>query len=140
ARQRAALACIVFALDLDAADARAGRLVAQTTRVSDAVGMLTPSELAVLAPATAHAGAVQLAERVGTVLREAIGKGVLPKGSTLRVGYEAVANLTYTPVDPAELLVRASAALRSGQPEPGHAWVRRFEAALPAASRSSRAS
>ncbi len=127
ARQRGALACIVFALDPDPADARAGQLVAQTTRVSDVVGMLTPSELAVLAPATEHAGAVQLAERVGGVLRKAIGRGVLPPGSTLQVGYDAVANLTYTPVDPAELLAHASAALRSGQPERGHAWVRRFE-------------
>jgi len=128
ARQRAALACVVFGFDPDPAPPRAARLLTHTARLSDVVGALAPGELAVLAPATQPAGAVKLAERVGGVLRRAIAGGVLPSGSTLRIGYDAVANLMYSPMDPAELLVHASAALRAGRPEPGHAWVRRFDA------------
>ncbi|HET7296305.1 MAG TPA: hypothetical protein VFI66_04140, partial [Gemmatimonadales bacterium] len=56
------------------------------------------------------------------------GTPLLP-GTTLRVGYDAVANLTYAPTDPVDVLVRASAAVRSGVPEPGSPWVRRFDGA-----------
>jgi DNA-binding response OmpR family regulator len=129
ARQRAGLACVVFAFDPDSdpADSRAGRLLTHAARLSDVVGTLAPSELALLAPATRHAGAVKLAERVGGVLRRAIDGGVFRRGSTLRAGYDAVANLTYRPMDPVELLMHASAALRAGTPEPGRAWVRRYD-------------
>jgi hypothetical protein len=44
------------------------------------------------------------------------------------VGYDAVVNLKYAPVDPVALLGRAAAAVRHGRPEPGYPWVRRFDA------------
>jgi len=44
----------------------------------------------------------------------------------VRFGYEAVANVGYAPIEPAELLVRASAAVRTGKAEVG-GWIRRFE-------------
>lgn len=131
ARKHGALACVVLALETDRADPKAGSLVAQTARVSDVVGALSPTEFGVLAPATEHAGAVKLAQRVGSVLCGAIGGGgVLAPGSTLRAGFDAVANFTYSPIDPVELLARAAAAVRNGKPEPGYPWVRRFDVSL----------
>ena len=122
ARKHGALACIVFGLDNDAT---AGSLVVRATRVSDVVGALSPTEVAVLAPGTDAGGAVRLAHRVGA----AVGAGAtLPPALTLRAGYEAVDNLTYSPIDPVELLTRAAAALRHGAPDPRSPRVRRFDA------------
>jgi hypothetical protein len=44
----------------------------------------------------------------------------------VRFGYEAVSNLGYAPVEPVELLVRASTALRTGKAEGGGS-IRRFD-------------
>jgi hypothetical protein len=44
----------------------------------------------------------------------------------VRFGYEAVSNLGYAPVEPVELLVRASTALRTGRAEAGGS-IRRFD-------------
>jgi len=129
ARHHAGLACVVFAVDGQPADARAGNLLAHTARVCDVVGALGPSEFAVLAPATDDAGAVKLAQRVASALCETpgAGHGQVTPGPSLRVGYDAVVNLKYSPIDPAALLGRAAAALRNGRPEPGYPWVRRFD-------------
>ncbi len=126
-RNRGALACVVFAMDADPPDPKAGSLVAQAARLSDVVGALGPTEFAVLAPGTDDAGALKLADRIGGTLREAI-RGTGPRVSwpTLRIGYDAVANLKYSPIDPIGLLARAAAAVRSGKPEPDYPWVRRF--------------
>ena len=128
AREHGALACVVFALSTDPPVPKAGSLLVYTARLSDVVGVMSPTEFAVLAPATNHAGAVKLAERVGSALCRAVGDGaVLVPGSTLRAGYDAVGNLGYAPIDPAELLAHATAAVRVGQSEPDCPWVRRFE-------------
>ena len=128
-RQRGALACVVVALETDRADPTAAGVVAQAVRASDVVGALGPTEFAVVAPATDDAGAVQLAQRIGAALRETFGEGALAGASelTLRAGYDAVGNLGYSPIDPVALLLRATTALRSGKPEPGCPWVRRFD-------------
>lgn len=129
ARHHSALACVVFDVEAEAADPRAGTLVQHAARLSDVVGTLGPSEFAVLAPATDETGAVKLAERVAGALRAAAGGGSLhAHGSTLHVGYDAVSNLKYSPIDPVALLARAAAAVRNGKPEPGYLWVRRFDA------------
>jgi PleD family two-component response regulator len=134
ARRHGALACVVFAIDTDPVDPKVPGLLVRAARVSDVVGALGPHEFAVLAPATDHAGAVRLAHRGAEALQEATAGGAkLVAGTTLRVGYEAVANLKYSPTDPVEVMVRASSAVRSGAPEPGAPWVRRFDAAPPAA-------
>src|SRR5438552_965560 len=52
-----------------------------------------------------------------------------PTGSgplRVRCGYEAVANVGYAPIEPVDLLVRASTALRTGRAE-GANWLRRFD-------------
>ena len=130
ARHHGALACIVFAVDSNPSDPRAGNLVAQTARVCDVVGSLGPGEFAVLAPGTSDAGAIRLAQRVASALCASPGgsrENTVTPGPGLRVGYDAVVNLKYAPVDPVALLGRAAAAVRNGRPEPGYPWVRRFD-------------
>ncbi len=129
ARKHGALACVVVAVETDPASAKVGILLARTARVSDVVGALGPTEFAVLAPATDQAGAVKLATRVVTAL-EPVGGERSASDSPIRVGYDAVANLGYAPIDPVQLLARASLAVRSGVPEPGYAWLRRFDGAV----------
>lgn len=129
ARHHGALACVVIHVEATPADPRAGHLVAQTARVCDVVGSMGPGEFAVLAPGTADAGAIRFAQRVASALTASPGGGqenaVTPG---LRVGYDAVVNLKYAPIDPVALLGRAAAAVRNGRPEPGYPWVRRFDA------------
>lgn len=130
ARRHGGLACVVFSIDADPVDARVPRTIARAARVSDVVGAFSATEFAVLAPATDEAGAVRLAHRVANALRDVTADTVpLLPGTTLRAGYDAVANLKYSPTDPVELLVRANAAVRGGTPEPGAPWVRRFDGA-----------
>jgi len=125
-RGHGALACVVFDLETGPGGPDAGTLMARATRVCDIVGAWSPTEIAVLAPATDHAGAVKLAQRVAQVLGMATGAGQLGPESTLRAGYDAVDNFTYLPVDPVDLLTRAAAAVKNGIPDPGLPWVRRF--------------
>jgi len=89
------------------------------------LGALSPTEVAVLAPGTDSAGAVKLAHRIGAAMN---GGAASPRAAQLRAGYAAVDNLTYTPIDPVELLTRAATAVRTGAPDPHSPWVRRFEA------------
>src|SRR4029077_21107970 len=124
ARARGGLACVVFAVEADPADPKAGSVVARSARVSDVVGTLSPTEFAVLAPGTDHAGAVNLAHRIGDALGD---------GGSVNGGYDPVPNLKYSPIDPVPLLLRATTAVRTGTPEPGCAWMRRFDEAKAAA-------
>src|SRR6266550_2437401 len=90
-RARGGLACVVFALDAEPADPKAGSIVVRRARVSDVVGALSPTEFAVLAPATDHAGAVKLAQRIGAALLEVIGaNGSSAAARALQIGYHAV--------------------------------------------------
>ena len=131
ARQHAGLACVVFALQ-GPPDPEAGSLLAQAVRASDLVGVLSRSELAVVAPGTREAGAVRLAQHVAPILRERTrsgGPGGVAAPLALRAGYDAVENLRYSPMDPIELLARASTAVRTGDPETVAPWIRRFDPA-----------
>jgi hypothetical protein len=127
-RKHGALGCVVFSLEAAVPDLETASLVARSTRVSDVVGSLGPAEFAVLAPGTDGVGMVQLALRVGHALSNgAGGRTAFVPGATLRAGYDAVANFTYAPMDPVELLGRASTAVRTGKPEAEYTWVRRYE-------------
>src|SRR5438034_9323145 len=124
-RARGGLACVVFALDADPAEPKAGSIVVRSARVSDVVGALSPTEFAVLAPGTDQAGAVKLAKRIGGALRDVVGaSGSLASAPALQIGYDAVPNLKYSPIDPVALLLRATTAVRTGTPEPGCSWMR----------------
>ena len=130
AREHGGMACVVFSIAGDAHDPRVGGLVSQSSRVSDVVGALSEREIAVLAPGTDQAGVLQLARRVAATLgRNGNGAGGVP---VLRAGYDAVANLSYTPMDPVELIHRAAIAVHNGQPESALTWLRRYEARVAA--------
>jgi DNA-binding response OmpR family regulator len=133
ARRHGAMSCVVFSLDVDPSEARVGPIIVRSVRLSDVVGVLGATEFGLLAPGSDKTGAAKLARRVARVLRESVGDGnVIVPGRTLWIGYDAVANLGYTPVDPAELLVRAAAAVQHGEPEPDVSWISR--AAAPGAN------
>jgi diguanylate cyclase (GGDEF)-like protein len=146
-RDHGALACVVLALDVEATggaspDARTDSALARsvqrlevTARRSDVIGALGPAEFAVLAPGTDATGARRLAERLAGSLEVAAGSANGSPGTLVRVrcGYEAVANLGYTPIEPAALLARAATALRTGRAETG-GWVRRYAEGPAAAS------
>src|ERR1044071_2140081 len=125
-RTRGALACVVFALDAPPPDARAGAVIARAARVSDIVGVLGPSEFALLAPLTDDRGAVRVARRVARALCDATESGgPVTEGATLRVGFDVATNLAYQPIDPIVLLPRAAAAAHAGRPDPEHPWMPR---------------
>src|SRR5881296_484259 len=125
----AALACVALAPvgDGTADGAGAVQLVARVLRASgrrsDAIGRIGPSEFAVVAPGTDGAGAVMLAQRVAKAVRAASGA----EPPALRAGYDAVGNTRYTPVEPKNLLARATSALRIAKGEAGANWIRAFD-------------
>lgn len=125
----AALACIALAVVGEAGreDAQAaglvGRVLKAAGRRSDAIGRLGPGEFAIVAPGTNAAGAVQLAQRLAHAVRAAApGAQSLP----LRVGYDAVGNTRYTPVEPKNLLSRATSALRAAKADGAASWIQAF--------------
>lgn len=123
-RTHGALACLVF--DTELPDPAAATLLAQITRVSDVVGVLGPTQFALLAPATNAAGAAALARRAAAILRNgANGEG--NRVPALLVGFDAVENLTYAPINPSDLIARATTAVRGGKPDSANSWLRRFE-------------
>jgi two-component system cell cycle response regulator len=138
-REHGSLACIVLALDLDPDVLTVGSTAATAIlksvqalksagRLSDVLGRLGPTEFAVIAPSTDPAGALRLAERMVRAIRETTSAGgEQPAVRQVRVGYEAVSNVGYAPIQPVDLLVRASAALRRGTAEGGRTWIRRYD-------------
>jgi PleD family two-component response regulator len=127
----AALACVALGPVADGTGdgAAAVQLVARVLRTSgrrsDAIGRIGPSEFAVVAPGTDGAGAVMLAQRVARAVRAASGA----EPPALRAGYDAVGNTRYTPVEPKNLLARATSALRLAKGDAAANWIRAFDAA-----------
>jgi diguanylate cyclase (GGDEF)-like protein len=125
-RRREALACVVFGPETDPeADNEApdeelqrlsdqvGAVFRQVGRGSDAIGRLGPAEFAVIAPATGREGAVRLVDRLGGAVeatRIPVRGG--ERSVRVRAGYCAVPDFAESSVDAAELLLRATTALR----------------------------
>jgi PleD family two-component response regulator len=130
-RMHAPMACVVFELDTDEPDPDAATFITRAARASDIVGELSSNKFGVLAPATDGAGAVQLATRLIAAFGESVADrsahhGIPEARWSMRAGYEAVANATYTPFDPAVFIARAASAVRRGAIELGHRNVRRY--------------
>src|SRR5713101_1528760 len=128
------LACVALApVTFDGQNAGAVDLLAEvlraTGRRSDAIGRVGPGEFAVIAPGTDRAGAVLLAERLARGVKMLAGGG-RPDGSGrvpgLRAGYDAVGNARYTPIEPKNLLARATTALRAAKGQGGPNWIQGF--------------
>ena len=124
-RRHGALAAVVFRLE-GGPFPHIGCIVSRATRLSDVMGTLGPAEYAVLAPGTDSIGAFNLARRVATILQDAFAANTHRHTLELYIGYDAVDNLTYTPIDPAALIARASSGSRSGAAEPETPGIRRF--------------
>src|SRR6266540_3613005 len=127
------LACVALApVTSDGQNAGAVDLLADvlraTGRRSDAIGRVGRGEFAVIAPGTDRAGAVLLAERLARAVTTAAGgvDGATPVPG-LRAGYDAVGNARYTPIDPKNLLARATTALRTAKGQGGPSWIQGFQ-------------
>src|SRR6059036_1446871 len=94
---------------------RLGDVLRATGRRSDAIGRVGPGEFAVIAPGTDHAGAVRLAEGLARAVSTTEAGGTGGAGGGLRAGYDAVGNARYTPIEPKNLLARATTALRAAK-------------------------
>lgn len=137
-RQRTALGCVVFSPDVDEQDRSAteeaimhamqilAKALKTTGRVSDAIGRLGPTEFAVMAPETDGDGLLKLAERLSRNLAHQANGG-RQAAMRLRAGYDAVPDVHATPVDPVDLLVHATSALRASRAEHSADWIQRFE-------------
>jgi len=128
------LACVALApVTTDGSNAQAVDLLAgvlrATARRSDAIGRVGPGEFAVIAPGTDRGGAVHLAERLARAVTTAARAG-RPNGNphvpALRAGYDAVSNARYTPIEPKNLLARATTALRAAKGLGGPNWIQGF--------------
>src|SRR5262245_14220326 len=142
ARQGRALACVVIGPEVTPQKygdrfieqvaikvlAHVGEICKRAGRVSDVVGTLGKAELAIIAPATEAAGARRLAER----LQQSIESSPLSVDGEIvhvkvRAGYCAVRNFADSPIDPTELLLRASTAMRQVQPEADAHRIKAFD-------------
>jgi diguanylate cyclase (GGDEF)-like protein len=143
-RRRHPLACVVFAPRPVCPEDHPGveeyaKMVAEVTgdvirrsgRTSDAIGRVGPGEFAVIAPATDIDGVLRLVDRLG----DAIESIQLPAEEVtevgLRAGYSAVPDFSTAALDPVELLLRATTALRrllaEAEFDQGGRLVRAFE-------------
>lgn len=81
-------------------------------RTADVVARLGPLRFAVLAPATAGEGAARLVERVGAaIMGSTAADAPEPGGITLRAGYCVIPDCAEEPLEPEEILARASSLL-----------------------------
>jgi diguanylate cyclase (GGDEF)-like protein len=139
-RRHAPLACVALAVEPEAHQARpaavtvsplvvdfASRLLQESGRASDAIGRAAGGEFLVLAPSTAPAGAAQMARRLSQVIERRPRPAGLPP-LEVRAGFEAVADLHETPLDPASLLGHASAALVRARAAGNGSRIQRYEA------------
>jgi len=117
-RSHQSLVCITLACDPVAKEPADDVLpivaaaMEKTLRPSDPVGRLSGSNFVVLAVGTGEGDA----QRMTTRLRLAVEKAIESRGRTqafkVNAGFEEVANLAYAPVEPMDLLARATNALR----------------------------
>ncbi|HKS05066.1 MAG TPA: response regulator [Gemmatimonadaceae bacterium] len=128
-RQRTELAFIALSADAGAdlpssAIARCGQMLRTVGRLSDIVGRLGPAHFLIVAPATGSAGAARLARRFATGFRTALAQALPPDAHVrVRAGYTALPNLAYSPVEPTDILARATVALRGGELSADFEWL-----------------
>jgi PleD family two-component response regulator len=124
-RVRGAFACVVIELEGRSLH-DLGAVVARTVRLSDVVGDLGASRMAILAPGTDAIGAIRLAERLRDIVVETVQKGGLSfRALEFRIGFDVVVNAKYSPIEPFAMLHRAANATRNGEPDSRLPWVRR---------------
>jgi CheY-like chemotaxis protein len=141
-RMHAPLACVAFGPELVPAAhpehaasndvgeviVHLGALVHRNARASDAIGRVGETDFAIIAPFTAGAGAVRMVQRFQQLLA-ADPLSVAQGGAVacLRGGYCAVPDVAESAVDAAELLLRATTALRFLRSGHADATIQAFE-------------
>ncbi len=128
----AVLACLVVRLHIDAGDMSwiahgAAAALSATTRLGDLVSRLTPTDFAVIACDTDAIGARRLAERISAAMRDVFEKTGRRGRVRIVVGYEMVSTFTTASQEAESLLIRASAAARTGVPDNEGRWIRRYD-------------
>ena len=134
-RSHAPFACVVFSTvatanqdereaetQMSAAIERLAKAIRERGRVADATGRVGPTEFAIIAQDTDADGAVRMAERITNELR------VSDPGIRVVAGFDAVPNYHEAPIDPSEMLARASRAMHQSRAAGNGQWIRRFEA------------
>lgn len=140
-RRRDSFGCVAVAPDVDVgigkptmrtqADGvveQLGTILRGVVRGSDAVGRLGQSEFAIVTVGTATAGIATLARRIQRVVDDS--QLTLEKpGGLLRIsaGYYGVSDFANAAVDPAEVLVRATTALREARASRTSGEIRAYQ-------------
>jgi diguanylate cyclase (GGDEF)-like protein len=142
-RHHESFACVVFSpvmsgpaadegeaeREVQAAVEKLAKTLKERCRVSDAAGRLGPTEFAIIAQGTDAVGAMQLAERLTSGLRATARDE--HEGIRIVAGYDVVQDYHDSPIDPPEMLARASKAMRQTRAANNGKWIRRFDAAVP---------
>jgi PleD family two-component response regulator len=131
------IACVAFSLgsadgsgdDLErlaAAATAVGEALRAAGRQSDAIGRVGRSAFVVIAPETDELGAVKLAERLAELMRQQ-GDGTQEFDEfQLHGGYDAVSDFRESPIEPAELIARATSAANDWQDGENQGWLKPF--------------
>jgi diguanylate cyclase (GGDEF)-like protein len=141
-RRRDSFGCVAIAPDVDVGSGRTTRVTTSAAglaeqlgsvlrgvvRGSDAVGRLGQSEFAIVSVGTESAGIATLARRIQRVVDDSRLE-LEATGSVLRVsaGYYAVTDFANAAVDPAEILVRATTALREARASRSSGEIRAYQ-------------
>ncbi len=141
-RHHEPFACVVFSpvvtgaaseleaeAEVHAAVEQLAKTLKERCRVSDAAGRLGPTEFAIVAQGTGAEGALQLAERLTAHLRAAAKSE--QDGIRIVAGYDVVQDYHDSPIDPPEMLARASKAMRQSRAANNGKWIRQFEPGMP---------
>jgi diguanylate cyclase (GGDEF)-like protein len=115
--------------EVQAAVEKLARALRDSGRVSDAAGRLGPTEFAIVAQGTDAMGALHLAERLTAGLRAA--SKADHDGIRIVAGYDVVQDYHDSPIDPPEMLARASKAMRQSRMAGNGKWIRQFDAGTP---------
>jgi diguanylate cyclase (GGDEF)-like protein len=139
-RSARALGCVVMAPDtttaLEATPPRLdpdvevlqhfSRVLGLHGRASDSIGRLSHLEFVVLAPDTDREGVIRLAHRLAEAARRS-SLAATRQAIGIRAGCYAVQDFAHAGIEPVELMVRATLALRRAQAEPGGEPIRFFQ-------------
>lgn len=141
-RQREPFACVVLTPVLNDAEGHTlpsetanavleslAQVLREAGRTSDAIGMLGPGEFAVVAHGTDSEGAERLAHRLAYAAANTVNFPTV----RMAAGYDAVSNYHDAPIEPSDMLMRASMAMRLSRNEgrnSGTLNIRRFEGPL----------
>jgi diguanylate cyclase (GGDEF)-like protein len=108
---------------------RLAKVLSSTGRTSDAIGTVGPGEFAIVAQGTDAVGAERLGERLADAAALIFGS----EGIRVAIGYDAVPNYSEAPIDPTDMLTRASSAMHASRADSTGSRrlsIRRFEGSL----------